>query len=307
MLDSHLIYCADNPDNQRINQGALLPTILSFSEYYRVFIGFLDKHGISRIGFIDLEKEQPKNIIRISQKPTLDIGEAGCFDDNGVVPISVLTHDSKTYLYYVGFQLGVKVPYYMFLGLAISMDNGENFYRFSKTPILDRNDNELFARCGAHIQIFDDKWHMWYIGSVKEGWIKSEHDKKLPLYSMRHATSENGVDWEADPENCLSYIGDEHGFGRAHVIKDQGLYKMFFSSRKLSSGYSLAYAESLDLVKWTRKENPALNINSKATWDNLHKSYPFLVENKDSYLMFYNGNNCGKEGFGYAEISKKFI
>lgn len=307
MSGSHFIYSADDRTHSWINQGALLPTVLIQDHCYRVFVGFLDKAGISRIGFVDLDKRIPTKILQVSQKPVLDIGEAGCFDDNGVVPVSLLHNGSNIHLYYVGFQLGVRIPYFMFLGLAISIDNGKSFQRISKVPILERNNQELFARCGAHVQIFNNKWHMWYIGSLNEGWIENNQGKKLPLYSMRHATSDNGIDWQIDSSNCLQHTHDEHGFGRAHVIEEKGVYKMFFSSRRLSNGYSLSYAESQDLLTWTRKDHPCLNIMSDSSWDKLHKSYPFLIKEQESYLIFYNGNNCGKDGFGYTRISRESI
>lgn len=66
---------------------------------------------------MDVNPSNPSEIIDISEEPVLDIGRKRCFDDNGVVPISILREKGKIYLCYVGFQLGIQVPYYMFGGL----------------------------------------------------------------------------------------------------------------------------------------------------------------------------------------------
>jgi hypothetical protein len=114
----------------------------------RVFFGFLDGKGVSRIGFVDLVALQPDRVLAVSSKPVLDIGVPGTFDDNGVFPASICRVGNSLRLYYTGFQLGKKVRYYMFAGLAVSRDNGRTFKRVSLAPIMDRSDEGLFFRGG---------------------------------------------------------------------------------------------------------------------------------------------------------------
>lgn len=281
----------------------MLPCPLMIDEnVIRVFVGFCDSNIIGRIGYVDLEYNDSMRVIKVSKQPVLDIGENGCFDDNGVVPLSVLKCEDRILLYYVGFQQGVKVPYYMFGGLAVSNDGGETFSRVQKTPILDRVGEERYARCGMFVKYEDDLFRMWYIGSVGEGWVNS-NGKLRPFYTMRYAESEDGINWKANNDLCLNYKSeDEHGFGRPYVWKDRIGYKMLYSVRTYSKGYYIGYAESENGIKWERKDEEAGISLSDEGWDNENLSYPALLEIKGETYMFYNGNGCGKTGFGFAKL-----
>lgn len=300
-----LIYCANKDAGWKF-QGALLPTpILLKKDLLRIYVGFCDKDIVGRIGFVDVLPDDPSHIIKVSEKPVLDIGRNGCFDDNGVVPVSVLRKEDKIFLYYVGFSKGVKVPYYMFLGLAISYDNGETFQRHSQCPVLDRFNNEVYARCGAFVFKDEDMFRMWYVGTYKDGWTQKE-DTLKPLYIMKHITSHDAIRWNEPSVDVLSYSNkDEHGFGRPYVWKESGIYKMLYSIRTYSHNYHIGYAESADGIVWVRKDDLAGIESSKDGWDSENISYPFLFSHDKKTYMFYNGNGYGKSGFGYAELVGK--
>lgn len=287
------------------NQFAMLPTPFMMDRKLRIFLGFCDKSNVGRVGYIDVNPENPLEIYEISSKPVLDIGRNGCFDDNGVVPISILKKEDAVYLYYIGFQLGVKIPYYMFGGLAISTDGGHSFERYSESPVLDRVGDEVYARCGINVIFDQGKYKMWYIGSNHEGWTMSS-GKLRPLYIMKYTESDDGIHWNREPIQCMSYANDdEHGFGRPFVWYESGIYKMLYSIRTYSRGYYIGYAESADGIEWQRKDDQAGISLSSQGWDDTNLSYPALFCYKDKIYMFYNGNGCGKSGFGYAELVKQ--
>lgn len=296
-----LIYCPNN-EKKWMKDFAMLPTPLLIANELRIFLGFCDENNVGRIGYIDVKPNNPSEIIRISSEPILDIGRQGCFDDNGVVPISILKKNNEVLLYYIGFQLGVKIPYYMFGGLAISQDGGRSFERYSESPVLDRVGDEVYARCGINVLYDDGKYKMWYIGSNKEGWTMSS-GKLKPLYIMKYTESEDGIHWNNTPIQCMEYANsDEHGFGRPYVWKNGKTYRMLYSVRTYSRGYYIGYAESENGIQWVRKDNEAgieLGINS---WDDTNLSYPYLYTYNDKTYMFYNGNGCGRTGVGYAEL-----
>lgn len=297
-----LIYCP-NKENIWRQQFAMLPTPLLIGNVLRIYLGICDANNVGRIGYVDVNPENPSEVIKVSEKPVLDIGLAGCFDDNGVVPVSILKTDNKIFLYYIGFQLGIKVPYYMFCGLAISEDNGESFYRYSKSPILDRINDEVYARCGVNV-IKEDKYKMWYIGSYKEGWTLSGGGRK-PLYIMKYVESNDGINWKQPIIQCMEYKNnDEHGFGRPYVWRDEKNYKMLYSIRTYSRGYYIGYAESEDGIKWNRKDEDAGIELSLSGWDSINLSYPYLYKYKNNTYLFYNGNGCGKSGVGYALLKE---
>lgn len=296
-----LIYCAQQ-DAFWKQQFAMLPTPILLDDILRIYIGFCDEKNVGRIGYVDVNPDNPKEIIKVSDNPVLDIGRAGSFDDNGVVPISILKRNDKIYLYYVGFQLGIKVPYYMFGGLAISENGGKSFERYSESPILDRRGDEIFARCGINVIEDEGKYKMWYIGSNKEGWTRSD-GKLKPLYIMKYLESEDGINWNTNPIVCMEYRDeDEHGFGRPFVWKDGSVYKMLYSIRTYSRGYYIGYAESENGIEWNRKDESAGISIGPDEWDNTNLSYPYIFRYKGHVYLFYNGNGCGKSGFGYAEL-----
>lgn len=77
---------------------------------------------------------------------------------------------------------------------------------------------------------------------------------------------------------------------------------MFFCAGSEDLAYKLAYAESDDGVNWIRDDNK-LNISlSSSGWDSQMMAYPAVVRYKDKTYLFYNGNNYGYDGFGYAEL-----
>src|SRR5688572_17623601 len=85
--------------------SALTPTPILFDNRIRIYAGFRDKEGISRIGYVDLDADNPRSILSISQTPVLDIGTNGTFDDNGVILGDVVRDGNDLRMYYVGFQL----------------------------------------------------------------------------------------------------------------------------------------------------------------------------------------------------------
>src|SRR5437870_808893 len=85
--------------------SALQPTPLVRDEagFIRVFAGMRDNEGVSRVGFVDVSGEDPSKVLRVSQVPVLDTGVPGAFDDNGVVPTSIIERDGRLYLFYAGY------------------------------------------------------------------------------------------------------------------------------------------------------------------------------------------------------------
>ena len=129
---------------------AFCPTVLDLGERLRVFCAFLDADKVGRLGFVDVDRADPKRILEVSAEPALDVGAPGCFDDNGVTPLAVVRlADGRLRLYYAGWQLGVRVRYYLFTGAAESDDDGLTFTRVSQAPVLDRSDGELSMRTGG--------------------------------------------------------------------------------------------------------------------------------------------------------------
>jgi predicted GH43/DUF377 family glycosyl hydrolase len=282
---------------------AYVPTsMLLDGERIRIYCAFLDRQQVGRLGFVDVEARNPLKVLGVSRKPVLDIGEPGTFDDSGVTPMSIVDYKQKKLMYYTGWQRGVGVRYYLFTGLAISEDGGETFERYSKVPILDRSDDELFVRTAAYVTSANRIFQMWYVAGSK--WIEVK-GKQVPSYDLRYLESKDGFSWGRRGTICLELSAeDEFGFGRPFVIKEGSLYRMWYSVRTISKGYRLGYAESRDGLHWERRDNEVGIDMSEKGWDSEMICFSNIIDAGDKRFMFYNGNNYGETGFGVAILEK---
>ncbi|MBC7488706.1 MAG: hypothetical protein H7240_00375, partial [Glaciimonas sp.] len=118
----------------------------------RLYVQCRDAHGVGRIGYVDVDPENPLRVLQVSQQPVLDVGAPGAFDDNGVFQTSVVqTEDGSLFMYYVGFGLGHNIRYRLLTGLAVSTDGGNTFQKLKTTPILERSATEMHFRCGPFV------------------------------------------------------------------------------------------------------------------------------------------------------------
>ncbi len=296
-----LIYSPDLSIDWR-NNSALTPTpIVLDDETIRIYAGFRDKNGVSRIGYVDVNGDNPSEIVKISEKPVLDVGKPGTFDDNGVILGDLIKFNNKLYMYYVGFQLVEKVKFLAFTGLAISSDNGESFIRYSNSPVLDRSDEELYIRAIHSIMYDDGVWKAWT--GTGNDW-QTIDNKTFPKYDIRYYESQDGINFNDVGINCINPKDREYRIGRPRVYKINGKYIMFYTYGTLDKDYLSGYAESSDGINWTRKDKE-IGINlSISGWDSKHLAYPSIITFKDKTFMFYNGNDMGYDGFGYAELIK---
>ena len=276
------------------------PTPVSLGDgVLRLYMAFCDENTVGRIGYVDVREDSPKEIVRVSQQPVLDIGQPGAFDENGILPTAVLRVGDELYMYYVGYQLGMKVRYFQFEGLAISRDNGESFTRWSRVPVIDRSDAEMVNRTSCFVMQENGKFRMWYVGGST--WVHAHAGKHLPLYNMRYLESPDGKVWGPEGKVVIDFASDdEHAFGRPWVVKGENGYKMFYSVRTRSKGYRLGYAEGPDGIEWHRKDDQVGIDVSDSGWDSEMIAYSSIHQTGDKTYMFYNGNNCGETGFGYA-------
>jgi len=265
-------------------------------ELYRIYFYGRDSLNRSRPAYIEIDINQPQQILSISENPVLDLGSLGAFDDSGVMPSWVIETDNKKYLYYTGWTVGVRVPFYFYIGVAISQNGGKSFKRFSKAPILERNDIDPYLTASPSIIIDNGIWRMWYVSCVK--WV-IEDDKPKHYYHIKYAESKDGFHWERKGIICIDFSSkDEYAIARPCVIKESGIYKMWYSYR--GESYRIGYAESRDGITWQRKDEEAGIDISGSGWDAEMIEYAFVFNHKGQKYMLYNGNGYGKTGMGYA-------
>lgn len=280
---------------------AYIPTpVLLEKEAIRIYVSFLDREMIGRIGYVDVSSRDPMNVLCVSSLPVLDVGEPGTFDDSGVTPASIVKTNDSILLYYIGWQRHTKIRYTLFGGLAESFDVGESFKRFSQVPILERSDDELFVRSAPCVTTSNQGSKCWYIAGSE--WI-TLNGKAVPTYNMRYIESADGRTW---PRHGRVILGlndpDEFGFGRPWIWKDGNKFRMWFSIRYKSKGYRLGYAESDDGIVWHRLPmQEGLDVSDHG-WDSEMICFAAVIETEYGTYLFYNGNNYGATGFGVAEL-----
>jgi hypothetical protein len=123
-----LIFDHESLNISWFKKNAMTPMTVELDEStIRIFVGMCDKGNIGRIGYVDVDSNDPKIIKGYSKEICFDIGDIGCFDDNGVIPSAVVREGDTLYLLYSGYQKVAKVPYLIFAGIAVSHDMGKSF------------------------------------------------------------------------------------------------------------------------------------------------------------------------------------
>ncbi|NUR21592.1 hypothetical protein [Frateuria sp.] len=282
-----------------MRHSALTPTPYRIDdEIIRVYAGFRDADGVSRIGYVDVRADDPATVVRVSAEPVLDIGRAGCFDDNGTILGDLVDAPGGLHLFYVGFQRVARAKFLAFTGLAVSRDGGGSFRRVQETPILDRAPGRSTIAAVHSVMHENGRWRLWY--AVGDDW-ENIGEQPFPRYHIRYAEA---ADLSAIPradQVCLCPQGSEYRIGRPRVYRFGGRYAMYFTRGNVNGDYFPGIATSDDGIAWERRDE-TLGISLSADgWDSRALCYPALIRQRDKLLMFYNGNDMGVDGFGVAE------
>ena len=178
----------------------------------------------------------------------------------------------------------------------------------SDGPIFDRTINDPISVSNQTIIIEKGVWKMWYMSFTKWEIIDKIAE---PFYVIKYAESNDGIKWFSDGTVCIDVVSpDEGGIARPFVLKENGIYKMWYSYRKgknyrkdKSQSYRIGYGESKDGINWYRMDDKAGIDISESGWDSEMIAYPNIYQHKGRIYMLYNGNNFGMSGIGYAEMA----
>ena len=273
---------------------AAVPTSEIIEDKIRILFSMRDKLNRSHIGCVEVNINEPKKICKIKKTPILNPGKIGTFDDDGVMPSSILTVGKKKYLYYIGWNRRKTIPYHNSIGLAISNDDGKSYHRFSEGPIMERNSSEPYSNTNPFVLKEKNKWKMWYLSGVSWNLAGTK-----PKYHIKYAESKDGITWNREGKIAIDFKNkQEWAISRPCVIKER-IYKMWYSYSG-KKNYQIGYAESKDGITWNRKDSEIGIKTSLSGWDSKTIEYPYVMKLKKKYLMFYCGNDYGKTGFGLA-------
>ncbi|WP_431792884.1 hypothetical protein I0K01_19385 [Xanthomonas oryzae pv. oryzae] len=284
-----------------MHHAALTPTPHRLSaQVLRVYAGFRDAQGVSRIGYVDVRADAPTQIVGVSRQPVLDIGRDGCFDDNGMILGDVVAGPDGLYMFYVGFQRVAKAKFLAFTGLAVSSDRGESFQRRQETPLLDRAPGRSTIAAVHSARYEGGHWRLWY--AVGDDW-ETIGGQPYPRYHIRYAQTDDLRCIPIHDAMCLRPQGNEYRIGRPRVYRLGKRYLMYFTRGDIHGGYVPGIAFSDDGVRWERDDSQLGLALSDDGWDAQTLCYPALIQHGERVLMFYNGNAMGHAGFGLADAA----
>lgn len=288
-----------------MNSHAQIPTVLVKKNVLRIFFATRPEPNISLTTFIDVDINNPSDILYLHSKPILELGKPGTFDEHGIMPTYVCEHDGQVWLYYGGWSRRTSIPYSNWTGLAISDDGGRTFHRAFAGPVLDRTPTEVYSATGCFILRDNKKWNMWYASG--EDWIQIDH-KYEEYYVIKYAYSYDGINWRRNNQKLLPSKTQYEPTHRPVVFLHDGRYHMLFCYRGIrdfrdgDDSYRFGYAWSSNLMDWTREDEKAGIEPSPEGWDSTMIAYPYVVRAKGRSFLFYNGNGFGRTGFGYSEL-----
>jgi hypothetical protein len=262
---------------------------------WHLYLSSRDGSGRSRIGRARLTLEPTPAISPFEPEPVLDLGRLGAFDDSGVTVSCVVTDAARKLLYYTGWSRGVTVPFYLFIGLAISTDGGRTFTRVSDAPLLERAPGDPYLTASPFVIYDEGRWRMWYISGT--AW-EERADGARHYYHVKYTESSDGIRWERPGRVAIDYSGpDEHAFGRPCIRRDAAGYWMWYSFR--GDRYRIGCAHSRDGLEWTRRDDLGFGPSGDP-WESDEVSYPWLFDHAGRQYMLYNGNGYGLTGVGLA-------
>ncbi len=301
----------DLRDDAWMHEFAQSPSALVMDDRVRVYFCTRPKPDLqgmylSYLAYIDLDRHNLRKVVRVCKGPLLDLGKRGTFDEFGTNPISVIRDGDEIRVYYAGWTRCESVPVNGAIGIAISRDGGETFVRMGDGPVISYSPDEPFMMGSPRIRKFGGRWYLWYVSGKK--WLKTE-GKPEPVYKIRMAASEDGINWVKHGHDLLE---DRLGVNECQACPDvtfrDSKYHMLYSYRhshnyKTSEGgYRIGYAVSDDMMHWQRHDEIAGMEVSETGWDSEMVSYPNVFTLDGETYLLYQGNEMGRAGFGLAKL-----
>jgi hypothetical protein len=299
------------PGRSWLKEFAQAPATLQFENFVRVYFSCrpeADSSGqyVSYSAYVDLDRSNLFNVLRVGERPVLALGNTGEFDEFGTYPMSVTRDGDDVRAYYGGWTRCESVPFNVAIGCAVSRDGGITFSKLGNGPVLGFSPDEPFILSGPKIRRFNGDWQLWYIAGRK--W-KVVSGRPEPVYKIRMATSSDGLNWKKLNRDLIEdRIEEDEAQASPDVFYADGRYHMFFCYRYSTDfrgrdrGYRIGYAFSDNLTDWTRRDDKVGIDVSESGWDSEMISYPHLFSLDRVTYMLYLGDEVGRYGFGLARL-----
>lgn len=267
---------------------AQCPVVDDLGDKYRVYYGRRDKHNHSYISFFEVYANDPTKIFYDHKAPIVQLGEEGAFDEHGMIPSSIITINGNKYLYYTGVSTNCQERFKNAVGVI--QVKGKYLFNKLPAPVLTASEGEYFV---GHMMVrLTGTGYDGYYCCCKE-WRNNE-----PMYDIRTATSEDGLNWKKYEYPEIVLNPGEGGLCSFNVWKEEAV---FCARDKEDYRENSKHAYRLELATWEGfywERRKPLTI-PRSDWDSVMQCYPYVFK----YLLFYNGNGFGKTGVGLARLS----
>ena len=221
---------------------AQVPFAYKHKDFLRVYFSSRDAQGQSRPTFIDVDYNDPTKILYVHDKPVLELGGPGEYDETGAMPAwFVDMPNGDIWLYYTGWNR-THNSYRLSMGLSVSSDGGLTFKKMFKGPIMDRSIQNPIWAAQPSVMFDNGVWRMWYISGQKCEYI---HGYPEPFYDCRYAESKDGLVWERHDDRAgieRSADGwDSMMMDYCHIFPHQNERIMFYNGNGFgASGFGYA-------------------------------------------------------------------
>ncbi|WP_424810482.1 hypothetical protein [Roseococcus sp. YIM B11640] len=292
-----LVAAGENPAH---HSHASYPTPLPMPDgSLRVFYSPRDAEGRSTIFSVDLAVSRSGlERLRPPCGPWLSAGARGAFDDAGTsVGWVGLTPGGGIECWYLGWSLGVSVPFRNFIGRAVAAPGASRFDRISASPVLDRSPEDPFTLGYPWLVDQADTRFAWY--GTHRSW--GPQGMEMDHVIRRAVSRDGGRRWTRDAGPALSPAGgEEWALSRPSVLRDEEGWHMWYCRR--FEKYRLGYAQSADGRDWTRRDDLLEFTSEEAAWERGSRAYPAVFDHAGCRWMLYNGAGYGRTGFGLAVL-----
>ena len=293
-----LLFVAEGQNDWMRSHAAHPQALHLGASIYRIFFSTRDREGRSHIAYLDVDIENPKHILSLSEEPVLSPGPVGLFDDSGVIPSCVVEIPSGLAIYYWGCSLAVTTPFNAFLGLAFLNSDRDSASRLSSAPLMDRTANDPYSNGAGFVCAGQSGtgFHLWF---ERQEWSEDTSSPKRNSVGIKHATSLDGKTWKRSPGFSIPPLDSGSIFATPCVLRIENGYRMWYSI-KFNGRYTIGGADSFDGLSWSRKDETLGMLASGSGWDSKDVAYPNVFEHDGRLFMLYNGDGYGRTGFGLA-------
>jgi len=292
---------------------AQMPTVLPLSDrLWRVYFAARDRSNRSRILAVDLDPGGGMRIVAEHFEPLLDLGPPGAFDHMGVGPSAALMVDGQVHLYYTGIIVRQDVRTQSAIGLAVS-DDGLKFRRAFRGPVYSTGPFDPFFSAACTVLRGPDGYRMWYTGGTDWRTVDGQLDH---FYEIRTTRSADGLTWDPRSETAVGLkTPADAGFVRPWITETAHGQRLWFSCRGVSyrgpgeGAYHMvsvladARQSFMGALERVLFDNPPIVVD----FDSWMQAYACIVSYRDDWIMFYNGDDFGRAGFGWARLSEGAI